>query len=259
MSASGDAGSYGLPGMIARFVAQYPGIHVELSLTERAVDLVAEGFDLAIRAGKLSDSTLVARRVGNTYLHLFAAPSYLERRGHPRVLQDLAEHDCIVYRPHPGQTTWSLTGPNGEETVAVKGPVGCDAMGFVAQTVAEGAGIGLLPIELAREWLLQKRFDVVLREYRVTGAGLHIVMPSSTFVPSRVLLLRDHLASELAKELQLTAAVCTKEAAAYESNRTSASRTASSTSVAKSAEIRSGGARRRRESPWAAARRTSGK
>jgi len=245
--------------MIARFVAKYPGIHVELSLTARTVDLVAEGFDLSIRAGKLSDSTLVARKAGPAYLHLFAAPSYLERRGRPRTLQDLSDHDCVTYRPHAGGATWTLTGPNGEETVAVKGPIGCDDMGFLAQTVAEGVGIGLLPIEVVREWFLRDQLEVVLREYRVTGAGIHLVMPSSTFVPSRVLLLRDHLLSELEKVLQVTAAACAKEDAAYESNRTSASRTASSASVAKSAEIRSGGARRRRESPWAAARRTSGK
>ena len=259
MTAPGDSSSYGLPGIITRFSARYPGIRVDLSLTTRAVDLVAEGFDLALRAGKLTDSTLVARRIGPTHLHLFAATAYLERRGRPGTLQDLTGHDCLLFRPHASHSTWTLTGPNGEESVAITGPIGCDDMGFIAQAVAEGAGIGLLPIEVARPWLLRNQLEVVLKDSRVTGAGIHLVMPSSTFVPSRVLLLRDHLMTELGKELQVTAAACAKESADYDSKRTSASRTGSSTSAASTAEIRSGGARRRRERPWAAARRTSGK
>lgn len=259
MTASADSHAYGLPGIIARFVEKHPGIHVDLTLTTRAVDLVAEGFDLAIRAGKLADSALIARRVGPTLLHLFGATSYLERRGHPQTLQDLAEHDCVLFRPHAGRSSWTLTGPTGEETVAVRGPIGCDEMGFAAQAVAEGAGIGLLPIEVVRKWVMSREIEVVLKSYRVDGAGIHIVMPSSDFVPSRVALLRDHLVVEIEKVLTTTALACTKAGESYAMSRTSASRTASSASVASTPEIRSGGARRRRERPWAAARRTSGK
>lgn len=80
------------------FVLARPAVRVEVSLTARFVDLVKEGFDLAVRAGPLVDSSLLARKLGETEIGLFASPAYLERAGRPRRLSDLARHDCILYR-----------------------------------------------------------------------------------------------------------------------------------------------------------------
>jgi DNA-binding transcriptional LysR family regulator len=108
-----DSGDGLFANLIAGFVALHPRIRVEVSLTGRRVDLVAEGFDLAVRAGPLDDSSLVARRVAATDLRLYAAPSYLERRGRPRRLADLAAHDCLALRTSQGLFPWRLTGPRG--------------------------------------------------------------------------------------------------------------------------------------------------
>jgi DNA-binding transcriptional LysR family regulator len=209
VTAPGDSWAFGVPESIARFVAKYPGIHVELMLTARTVDLVADGIDLAIRAGKLTDSTLIARRVGSTELRLFAAPAYLRRRGHPQTLLELAQHDCVLYRPRtPGKTSWTLTGAEGDETVEVKGPIGADEMSFIAQTIAAGVGIGQLPVEVALPFAERKEIELVLPEYRVTGSSLYLVMPSATFVPARVILLRDFLFKELEHRIAASNKVC---------------------------------------------------
>lgn len=212
VTAPGDSWAIGLPVSIARFVAKYPGIHVEMMLTARTVDLVGEGIDLAIRAGKLTDSTLIARRIGGTQLLLFAAPDYLRRRGKPKTLADLSTHDCVLHRARAsGKSTWTLTGPNGEETTEVQGAISADEMAFIAQVIAAGAGIGLLPVELARPLAERNEIELVLPDYGVTGGGLFIVMPSATFLPARVVLLRDFLVKELEQQLAASSQACASQ------------------------------------------------
>ncbi len=201
ITAPPDAHELGLAEAIARFCEQYPGIHVECALTSRRVDLVAEGFDLAVRAGALEDSTLVARRLGAPPLVLFASPAYLRRRGRPKVLTDVAKHDCILFRGHGGRDTWTLTGPHGSESVEVTGPLSVDNMSFALRACAFGVGIALLPTSIARKLVEQGELAVLLPDLAVTSGEISVVLPSSAFVPARVMLLRDHLVLHLAREV----------------------------------------------------------
>lgn len=203
-----DMDSQGLPEMLAEFTSRYPMIHVELALTARAVDIIGEGFDLAIRAGKLADSRLVARRVGVTDFAVFGAPAYLERHGRPETLADVSRHSCVLFRAHGGHATWTLMGPKGEESVDVAGPMSADHLAFVARAVAAGAGLGLLPIPLARGFVPEGDLEVVLPEYRLPGAPLSIVLPSAAFVPARVALLRDFLVERLSERITLATQAC---------------------------------------------------
>ncbi len=201
MTASPDAAGLGtLPDTIASFVARYPKIHVELILTTRIVDLVAEGIDLALRAGPLADSTLVAKRIGTASLALYAAPGYLRRRGRPKRLSDLAQHDCVLFRGRSGAATWNLVGPNGPERVLVKGPVSADDYSFVLRAVCAGVGIALLPTPFAAPRIKSGQMERVLSAYETEATGLSVVMPSTTFLPSRVALLRDFLAANTLRE-----------------------------------------------------------
>ncbi|MES1177610.1 MAG: LysR family transcriptional regulator [Myxococcales bacterium] len=200
MTAPGDLGVINLPGIIARFVSKYPLVHVEVSLSARRVDLVAEGFDLAVRAGKLQDSSLVARRIGTDSLALFASPSYLRKHGRPAKLADLAHHDCVLFRAAGGKAEWRLTGPHGEESVTVHGPINCDEIGFIQQAVAAGAGIGLLPriaVRLAAKGSPQAENVQLLPEFSVAGSDLNVVTPSARFLPASVTVFRDFLVAEL--------------------------------------------------------------
>lgn len=202
---------FGLASIIARFIERHPSIRVELMLTGRVVDLVAEGFDLAVRAGPLLDSSLVARRVGSVEHALFAAPSYLEKQGRPKTLADLAKHDCVFFRVRGDRTTWSFTGPNGEESVEVTGKIGADDMTFLTSAAIEGLGIVILPIPVASAALEAGALELVLPQYRTAGSALYVVLPSAAFVPVRVALLRDSIVENLSKELAEAQRQCQKQ------------------------------------------------
>src|SRR5262249_50206700 len=132
--------------IVGRFCARHPLIRIDFSFENRRVDLVAEGFDLAVRAGMLDDSSLVGRRVADSELAVFGAPSYLARRGRPRTVAALAHHDCIRLRSRiQGLLPWRLAGPDGVEEVEVTGSLVADDFGFLRAAVAAGLGLGLLP------------------------------------------------------------------------------------------------------------------
>src|SRR5688572_7869543 len=109
-------GAKRFPDVVASITKRLPGIVLELKLSNRFVDLVADGIDLAIRAGALTDSSLMARRVTSSGLGIFASPAYLARRGQPRRPADLIQHDCLSYGGREGKLPWKLTGPRGEQT-----------------------------------------------------------------------------------------------------------------------------------------------
>lgn len=196
--------------VLAAFGLQHPGIHVEVLATGRRVDLVAEGVDLAVRAGKLDDSSLVTRRVGAADMGLFAAPEYLERRGRPRSLADLSRHDCVLFRAHGGRLVWRLTGPRAREEVTVTGAVTTDDLLIARGLVVAGAGIGLLPTTTAGEAMGEGRLVRLLPRHGVPGGALHVVWPSQRLVPTRVALLRDHLVAELPQAISEMRSLCAK-------------------------------------------------
>ncbi|HMJ09871.1 MAG TPA: substrate binding domain-containing protein, partial [Polyangiaceae bacterium] len=187
-----------LPRIVARIVQRYPGLVLELMLTNRLVDLVGEGIDLAIRGGQLVDSSLVARKVSRSEIGVFAAASYLERRGRPRRPADLPRHDCLSYGGRGGKLPWRLQGPDGEKTMTVSGPIVCDDMGFLRAACVEGLGVAMLPLEVAAvsdggEPALVR----VMPRYSFSGGGMYVMWPSQKLVPARVAAVREALIAEL--------------------------------------------------------------
>jgi DNA-binding transcriptional LysR family regulator len=197
VTAAVDIGVNVVAGLVARFVRKNPDIHVEMVLTGRIVNLVEEGVDLAVRAGKMDDSSLVARRVGKLETRLLAAPAYLRRRGTPKTVEDLSGHDCVLFRARRGRTSWELSGPKGVERVEVSGPVSADDFAFVRQLLLAGGGIGLVPWTMCGQDIERGRLVRVLSDYAAPGGALHVVYPSARFVPQRVALLRDFLVQGL--------------------------------------------------------------
>jgi DNA-binding transcriptional LysR family regulator len=183
---------------LIRFREKYPRILLEVSFSNRHAKLIEEGFDIALRAGRLEDSSLVARKIGGTAFGLFASPSYLKRRGVPNAPEDLARHEFVAVRGRDGRARLELNGPNGAIEIDVNAPLTTDDLSFIFRAVSLGAGIGLIPIVFTA---LKAEHDLVrvLPEYGYAGAALYIVMPSSTHVPARVALLRDFLLAELSK------------------------------------------------------------
>jgi DNA-binding transcriptional LysR family regulator len=197
-----DIGVMALADMLSDFIKQYPDIHVELSLSSRVVNLVDEGFDIGIRAGKSHDASLVTRKLGNAHLGIYGSPDYFKRRGAPKKLSDLAEHDCVLFRGQHGKALWRLEGPNNEaSSVEVRGHINVDEMLFVRQAIGVGLGIGLLPQVVVASCERVGSLDPVERvlpEYAVRGAELTVLTPSGHKRPRRVTLLRDFLVQALA-------------------------------------------------------------
>lgn len=188
-----DIGVTMLGEQVARFIQRYPEVRVELELTERLVDLVAEGFDMAIRAGRLKDSSLVAQRLLGTELLVYASPAYLARRGTPRTPQELASHECVLFRAKGGKATWSLGGPKESVEVEVTGRVSGNDFRFVREVVAAGAGLGAMPAFMVQRDAPAGQLVQVLPGWSLGAAGLSVVYPSARHVPRKVTAFRDFL------------------------------------------------------------------
>jgi len=192
-----DLGVEFLAEIVARFARRFPEIRVEMNLTSRRVDLVEEGFDLALRAGRLSDSSLVARKLGTIEARLVASPAYLRRRGTPRSVDDLAAHECVLFRGREGAAEWPLIGPDGPTRVEVRGAIDADDISFLRRAVLAGAGIALLPWVMCARDVHAGKLTRVLPEHASRGSQLHLVYPSSRQVPRRVAVFRDFVVESM--------------------------------------------------------------
>ncbi len=179
------------------FLRVHRAVRIETLLTARYVDLVKEGFDVAVRAGPLGDSSLLARRIGETELGLFASPAYLDSAGRPRRVAQLTEHECVLYRAGGPNATWRLAGPRGEEEVTVHGRADTDEFAFVRAMLLDGFGIGLAPVHLFAPLVESGVLERVLPRHARRSAPVHLVWPSRRFEPAAVTLFRKALADAL--------------------------------------------------------------
>lgn len=186
-----------LGAVTAEFLAAHPAVRVETSLTARFVDLVKEGFDLAVRAGPLTDSSLLARKLPDVEFALYASPAYLARAGRPRRLADLARHECVLYRSGGTAARWRLTGPRGVEEVQVRGRVDTDELAFVRAVVLAGFGIAFAPVPLLGALARSGELERVLPRHVRPAAPMHVVWPSRRFEPAAVTLFRDAVVARL--------------------------------------------------------------
>lgn len=185
-----DLGVLLLAELATRYTARYPAVSIDLHLTGRVVDLVAEGFDVALRvAPSLKDSTLMVRRVAPITVQLFASPIYLARRGTPRSEEDLAGHDWVFFRSGPQRLR--LTAGRDAFAAAGRARLRCDDLLFARNAVRAGAGIGLLPIFLAEEDVIAGTLVRVLPRYERSAGYLHLVTPAAKHVPRKVTAFRD--------------------------------------------------------------------
>lgn len=173
--------------LVLRYMREHPAVNVDLSFDDRYVNLVEQGVDLAVRMGRLADSTLGARYLGTNPWLMVAAPSYLRAKGTPRKPADLARHACIVYSSVQGDDRWTLAGPAGEPvSVAVKGPLRSNNLSAVLAAARGGMGVAILPWYVARESVAEKVVQPILTDYGVPAQEMHAVFPSPKLVPSKV-------------------------------------------------------------------------
>lgn len=191
--------------LFAAFAEQQPRIRLEITFTTRGAELVGDLVELAIAFGRLPDSSLISRRIGVATSRLYAAPSYLARRGTPKKLADLARHDAIGFHAVAGEARWELVGPRGPERVAVPAKVVADHMGFAIDAAIAGLGIALIPQHAGDHGVRAGKLAPVLAKYG-TETPMHVLAPATRHLPRRVALLRDYLVTGLAGHC--TSAAC---------------------------------------------------
>ena len=179
---------------VAEFLGRYPKIRVELLASQGIVDLVEQGVDLAVRVGRLRDSSLIARRVGNLITGLFASQEYVARNGRPRRPADLAKHNCVLFRGQGGKDTWRLRDGDREYPVEVRGSLEVDDIPAIHQAVAAGIGIGIISFFSSAR---MKGVVRILPRYISGDLPISLVSPSKRLEPARVVLFRDFLAARL--------------------------------------------------------------
>ncbi len=168
---------------LSRFVEQFPEIQLDFHLTDSFVDIIRDGYDVAIRIGDLPDSSLVARKLCPDRRVICAAPSYLDRAGEPRTLADLERHNCLSAS---AQDVWRLEGPDGPCPVHIKGNLRSDSAELLRAALVAGIGLGFRSTwEIAPE-LASGALKHVLPAYRGSSQlAIYAVYPSRDFMPAK--------------------------------------------------------------------------
>lgn len=179
---------------LAEFKSRYPQLTVEALLADRKVDLLAEGFDVAVRIGDLPDSSLVARRLTSADRGVYASPDYLRRHGPIEKPEDLARHEGLLYSYHAMPATWRMKSPDREALVEVTGSLVSNHGAVLVEAACQGLGVLFLPIFITAGSLRTGRLVRVLPEWKfsVTVAA---VFPNARHVPAKVRLFVDFLAA----------------------------------------------------------------
>lgn len=196
-----ELGGILLPEVIAKFQKLYPEVHLEVLLSDHSIDLVAEGIDLAIRAGELKDSTLKSKKLGSVYFAPFASPKYLKVAGTPKSPKDLKDHCCIQFTPL-GANGWNMNGPKGHQAVWPNKQMLINDLTLVKSLTLAGVGISLLPTFLCFSNTEDKELIRILGEWRTDIRPVHLVYPHQEFIPLKLKAFVDLASDSIRLSLQ---------------------------------------------------------
>lgn len=185
--------------IISDFLGRYTEVTVDLTLEDRVVDIVEQGYDLAIRIRRLEDSSLTARLLTPAHMVLCASGAYLQRHGAPSGPRDLERHSCLVYDYLARHGTWSLEKDGLREDVRISGRMHSNNGEVLMQAALDGHGITLAPTFMAHEAIREGRLVPVLRDWSVVEPGLYAVMPPGRVEAAKVRAFLDHLSASLGK------------------------------------------------------------
>jgi DNA-binding transcriptional LysR family regulator len=181
-----------LGGVVSAFALQNPRVRIEVTFTTRGAELVGDLVDIALVVGRLPDSSLMTRRLGESTDRLYAAPRYVDAHGAPRRVADLAKHEAVLSRAVAGEARWELTGPKGGESVDVHGRMVGDHLQFMVDAAVAGLGIALLP-SWTGDPLVEAGTLVPILPRFSSATALHVLTHGGRHLPRRVALLRDFL------------------------------------------------------------------
>jgi DNA-binding transcriptional LysR family regulator len=209
VTTTGPLGELFLAPIVADFLDAHPAVEVMLHLTDRQVDLVAERFDVAVRAGPLPDSSLVARLVGTSTYRVVASPGYLARHGTPGRPSDLSSHSCLRFTRAGAavRTTWSFGHGRRMTEVPVSGRLVSDDFVVLRKAAERGLGIARLPIGVAHEAIRAGQVVSLLDAYAAPPTPVHILHVGGRHVPPRTRVFMDFLHPRLSQAMAEAAAV----------------------------------------------------
>ena len=186
-------GVHYLGGALASFMEHYSQVRVDLEMSDRLIDLVDEGVDVAVRIARLGDSSLVARQVSATRVVACAAPAYLAAHGTPRAAADLAGHRCLAYAYTSGGDDWKAAGPGGPVTIRVAWSMRANNADVLRTAALRAAGISLLPTFLVGQDLAAGHLVEVLPDHDFGRLGIHAVYPHRRHLSAKVQAFVQHL------------------------------------------------------------------
>ena len=180
---------------LPKFIELHPNLHVEIEFEDKLVDLVAEGYDLALRIGYMQDSSLVARKISSSPMHFVASPSYLEARGIPLTPDDLEYHQGLLYKSSLNQVHWQSTKANQVQRYKIQSKVvSNNGMALLEMTKA-GLGISNSPSFFVKDALASGELVEILSEYKQKPLDIYVVYPNRRHLPAKVRAFIEFLAS----------------------------------------------------------------
>jgi DNA-binding transcriptional LysR family regulator len=195
-------GQHRLAAIIADYTRAYPKVQLDISVSDRKVDLVEDGFDLAVRIGTMPQSDLIARKIGGVRSIVCASPAYLARHGTPLTPDELGRHACLGYTLTGGGGDWRFETPDGPLIVPVNGPIRADNGDIIRLAALGGAGILFQPHFIVDADLAAGRLVQLLVGWRSAELGVYAVYPSRKHLSAKVRTFVDFLAATLEVEAQ---------------------------------------------------------
>lgn len=186
--------------VICELVARHPKIEIELKVSDREVDLVAERLDIAVRIREMRDSTLKARKLGELRVVAFGAPSYFVRHGRPRHPDELARHECVVRLTNGDDETWPFRIAGRRRLIKVSGRLRSDSTAAANAAVACGAGIGFAPLWQVRNLVDRGEAEIILEDFEVARVPIHAVWVPTKVPLAKAQLFADSLIARLKSE-----------------------------------------------------------
>jgi DNA-binding transcriptional LysR family regulator len=182
---------------LGELAKRHPRLELDVSFTNRRVDLVAERYDAAIRIGVLQDSSLVARRIAAVRGVVAASPDYLARHGRPRAPGDLLQHECLIY---PQVPEWVFQAGARKVSIRPRGRLYADDAASTLQWAIEGLGVCALPSFVVSDAIESGRIEPILLDYPMPEAAIHVLRPPGPHVPGKVRVLIDAMVERFGGE-----------------------------------------------------------
>lgn len=201
-----EFGMIAVSGWIESYLRAFPEVRIEADFTGRIVDIVHEGFDVAVRVGTLADSTMAARRLGELAYGLYASPDYLARRGEPGGPDELAGHDTLAFTGGSHQPMWTLVGDGREQRIALQPRLRANNVFAVRDAAAAGLGIAQLPLVVAQT-ARADRLRRILPAWAPSPVPVHAVFASARYLAPKVRSFIDLAVREMRAHCAPSAAI----------------------------------------------------